>query len=404
MQLNGGKQALQHRLPQPGCIQNHQTGIRGGCIVQRSAHLPVSTAQGSVGAKQLRAAVCRVRVGVHNAARQLAQLADMPHQQHLFKVRRSCHIQRISDKVGRFDHRDISKLRIRFMQIVQPVIARGKDEPPVVVCPQRRLIHLQLDGVQNGLLAHGFYNAAGAQHRQSALYPDMGVEGAPGHLLAAGDRDSHGKAAGITGGFRLPAQRLGDHLPGHMVDGGLPHRLVQPGLRHPAHSRAAGNTYLGCAGQTGGHVHIVAAVLFNGAFRTLGNGAAEQGSHLHHDAFRRAQSDSFRCSAGQQQTSGPGSGQRRTGAGGVAAAQQLLPAAHIVLKLRLFRLWWAKNSAVLFLGQAVERFDIFPGKGLCRWQGGRDAMRRNTYHRVRDLLRHVQLVQGHDDRKLLLMR
>ena len=352
-------------------------------------------------------------MGVHNAARQLAQLANVSHQQHLFKVRRRCHIQRISDKVGRLDHRDISKLRIRFVQIVQPVIARGKDEPPVVVCPQRRLIHLQLDGVQNGLLAHGFYNAAGAQHRQPALHPDMGVEGAPGHFLAAGDGDGHGKAAGITGGFRLPAQRLSDHLPGHMVDGGLPDRLVQPGLCHLAHSRAAGNTYLGRAGQqrhrgghrqTGGHVHIVAAVLFNGAFRTLGNGAAEQGSHLHHDALRRAQGDGFRCCAGQQQTSGPGSGQRRTGAGGVPAAQQLLPAAHIVLKLGFYRLLRVKNSAVLYFRQAVERFDIFPGKGLCRGHGRRNAVRRNADHRVRDLLRHVQLVQGHDDRKLLLMR
>ena len=337
----------------------------------------------------------------------------MPHQQHLFKVCRCCHIQRITDKVGRFDHRDGGKLRIRFVQIVQPVIARGKDEPSVVFCPQRRLIHLQLDGVQNGLLAHGFYNAAGAQHRQPALHPDMGVEGAPGYLLAAGDGDSHGKTAGITGCFRLPAQRLADHLPGHMVDGGLPDRLVQPGLRHPAHSRAAGNTYLGRAGeqrhrgshrQTGGHVHVVTAVLFNGAFRALGSSAAEQGSHLHHDALGRAQSDSFRCSAGQQQPGSPGSGQRRTGAGGVPATQQLLPAAHIVLKLGLFRLWWAKNSAVLFLGQAVECFDIFPGKGLLRGHGGRDAMRRNADHRVRDLLRHVQLVQGDNDRKLLLMR
>ena len=72
MQLDGGEQALQHRFPQPSCIQNLQTGIRGGCIVQRSAHLPVSTAQGGVGAEQLRAAVCSVGVGVHNAARQLA--------------------------------------------------------------------------------------------------------------------------------------------------------------------------------------------------------------------------------------------------------------------------------------------------------------------------------------------
>ena len=75
-----------------------------------------------------------------------------------------------------------------------------------------------------------------------------------------------------------------------------------------------------------------------------------------------------------------------------------------MLKLGLFRLWWTKNSAVLCFRQAVEHFDIFSGKGLCRGHGGRDAVRRNTYHRVRDLLRHVQLVQGHDDRKLLLMR
>ena len=111
----------------------------------------------------------------------------------------------------------------------------------------------------------------------------MGVEGAPGYLLAAGDGDGHGKAAGVTGGFRLPAQRLGDHLPGHMVDGGLPDRLVQPGLCHPAYPHAAGNAYLRSAGQqrnrgshrqAGGHVHIIAAVLFNSTFRTVGSGAA----------------------------------------------------------------------------------------------------------------------------------
>ena len=198
-----------------------------------------------------------------------------------------------------------------------------------------------------------------------------------------------------------------------MVDGGLPDRLIQPGLCHPANPCTAGNAHLRRAGQqhhrgghrqTGGHVHIVTAVLFDGAFRAIGNGAAEQGSHLHHDALGRAQGDRFRRSAGQQQPGSPGSGQRRTGAGGVAAAQQLLPAAHIVFELRLFRLRWVKNSAVLFLSQGVERLDVFPGKGLRRGHGGGDAVRRNANHRVRDLLRHVQLVQGHDDRKLLRMR
>ena len=337
-----------------------------------------------MGAKQLRAAVCRVGVGIHDAARQLAQLANVPHQQHLLKVCCCCHIQRFPDKVGGLDHWDGGKLRVGFVQIVQPVVARGEDEPSMAFCPQRRLIHLQLDGVQNGLLAHRLYDAAGAQHRQPALHPDMGVEGAPGYLLTAGDGDGHGKAAGVAGGFCLPAQRFGDHLPGHMVDGGLPDRLVQPGFCHPAYPRAAGNAYLGCAGQqrhrgghrqTGGHVHVIAAVLFNSAFRALGSSAAEQGNYLHHDALGRAQSNGFRRNAGQQQPGSPGCCQCRTGAGGVAAAQQLLPAAHIVLKLRLFRLRRVKNSAVLFFRQAVERLDIFPGKGLRRGHGGRNAVR-----------------------------
>ena len=197
-----------------------------------------------------------------------------------------------------------------------------------------------------------------------------------------------------------------------MVDGGLPDRLIQPGLCHPANPCAAGNANLRRAGQqhhrgshrqTGGHVHVVAAVLFNGAFRALGSGAAEQGGNLHHNALWRAQSDRFRRCAGQQQPGSPGSGQRRTGAGGVAAAQQLLPAAYIVFELRLFRLRWVKNGAVLCFRQGIERFDIFPGKGLRRGHGGRDAVRRNADHRVRDLLCHIQLVQGDDDRKLLLM-
>ena len=181
----------------------------------------------------------------------------------------------------------------------------------------------------------------------------MGVKGAPGYLLAAGDGDSHGKAAGVTGGFRLPAQRLGDHLPGHMVDGGLPNRLVQPGLRHLAHPAPPVMRISGVPGSsvtvavTGRPVVTSTSsppVLFNGAFRTLGNGAAEQGGNLYHNAFRRAQGDGFRCCAGQQQPGGPGSGQRRTGAGSVPATQQLLPAAHIVLKLGLFRLGGPKTA------------------------------------------------------------
>ena len=196
------------------------------------------------------------------------------------------------------------------MQVVQPVVARGKDEPLWGTGPQNSLVHFQLDGVQDGLLAHGLHDAAGAQHRKAALHPDVRVEGAPGHFLAVLDGNGHRKAAGITGGFSLPAQGLGDHLPGHMVDGGGTNRLVEAGFCHPAHTSAAVDAdvraarqqlHCGDHRQAGGHIHVVAAVLFNGAFGPSVGAAAEQGCYLHHDALWGAQRHRLRRMAGEQQ-------------------------------------------------------------------------------------------------------
>ena len=194
-------------------------------------------------------------------------------------------------------------------QIVQPVVAGCQYQPFRRAGAQGGLIHFQLDGVQNGLLAHGFHNAAGAQNRQPAFHPDVGVEGAFCNFGAAFDGNDHRKAAGIPGVFGLPLQGFGDHLPGHMVDGGFTHRLVKAGFRHPAHALAAGNVHPGHGRfqcdrrdhrQTGGHVHIVAAVLADGAFRPGIGQAAEDGSHLHHDALGGAQSHRLRRMAGEQ--------------------------------------------------------------------------------------------------------
>ena len=62
--------------------------------------------------------------------RQLAELAHVAYQKHLFKSCRCRHIQRIPDEVGSFDHRESLELRQSAGQIIQPVVAGGQHQPP----------------------------------------------------------------------------------------------------------------------------------------------------------------------------------------------------------------------------------------------------------------------------------
>ena len=108
----------------------------------------------------------------------------MPHQQYLCKLLRSGHIQRIPHKVGALDHRDAAVFRQVLGQVVQPIVAGGQDQPLGALLPQGGLMDLQLHGIQDGLLAHGLHNAAGAQDGKPAFHPDVGVKGAFGGFLA----------------------------------------------------------------------------------------------------------------------------------------------------------------------------------------------------------------------------
>ena len=99
------------------------------------------------------------------------------------------------------------------------------------------------------------------------------------------------------------------------------------------------------------------------------------------------------------------SGQRRTGAGGIAAAQELLAAADVVLKERalfLRRFFFAVEECVLLIGQSINFADVFPGKGLFRRHDVRDARRRDTDDLVGNFLRQLQLVEAQDDGHLLV--
>ena len=107
--------------------------------------------------------------------------------------------------------------------------------------------------------------------------------------------------------------------------------------------------------------------------------------------------------AGEQEPRGPRRTQRRAGAGGVPAAEQLLPTADVMFKLWPGRLFRAEHGLVLLLGQAVQRPDVLRGKGLLWGQRPRNAVREHANHRIRDFLRHVQLVQADDHGQPLLM-
>ena len=99
MRLDRGEQAGHDRFPQVSGVQNVQTGVCRGGIHQGAAGRRVRAAERRMGAEQLGAAVGAAGVGVHDAARQLDELAHMPDEQHLREVLRRGHIQRFPDEI-----------------------------------------------------------------------------------------------------------------------------------------------------------------------------------------------------------------------------------------------------------------------------------------------------------------
>ena len=125
------------------------------------------------------------------------------------------------------------------------------------------------------------------------------------------------------------------------------------------------------------------------------------GCHLDYDALGGTQADAFWRVAGQQQTGRPRRPQRCAGAGGVAAAQQFLPAADVMLKF-WFGLF-AKQGSVLLVRKVEQAADIFPCKRLFGRKHAGNALWRDADDRVGQLLGQFQLMQGHDDGHILLV-
>ncbi len=97
--LDGIQQASHDRLAQVGSVQNIQAGVGSRGVHQGAAGGRIRPAERRMGAEQLSAAISLLGVGVHDAARQLDQLAHMTDEQHFRKVFGCRHVQRFTDKI-----------------------------------------------------------------------------------------------------------------------------------------------------------------------------------------------------------------------------------------------------------------------------------------------------------------
>ena len=223
------------------------------------------------------------------------------------------------------------------MEVVRSIVAGGQNQAVRAV---GRLPQLHGDGVDQRLLAHRLHDAGGSKDGQAALHAQHRVEGALRRFLAAGDGDHDREAARITGLRADLSRLLRDHPAGHGVDRRRPDRLIKARLCHPAHARAAVNgdarrwaaAYGRHNRQTAGHVSIVTGVLGHGAFRPVSRHPAEDRLHLDGQSLRRHQREDSGSRTGQQQLCRSRRRQGRAGAGRIAAAQKLLPAADVVFK------------------------------------------------------------------------
>ena len=223
---------------------------------------------------------------------------------------------------------------------LQPQRLLGKGVP-IVAGGHQQVFHpggfghilLQIEGVDEGGLAHRPDDAAGTQDGDTSLNAQPGIEGAFRQSRPLRYRDGDGQPAGIARLSRLPLRLLQNHPPGGGIDGGRPHRLVQAGPGHPAHTGAAvdgnagaiGPFRLGTDQRTVGHIRVVSAVLSHPAAGPARASSVVQQLGLHLDPRRGTHPDGGEPLPRQQQPDRPGCGGGSAGTGGVAAAQLPVP-------------------------------------------------------------------------------
>ena len=357
MLLHRLQEALQHGFLQACALQQRKATVGRGLVHQSPAEGAVRSAEGCMGAEELPPAVRHAGMRVHDAARQLHKLADMPDDQKRFHPLRKRDIDGISKIVGAFDHRKIRRKPQLLLQKVHPVVARHGNQ---VLCPGfGRLPDFNLYGVNDGLFAHRFHNAGCAEDGDPALNAQHRVEGLLRSLLPFRNGDHNIQPARIarfgTDGFH----GRDNHLPRNRVDGSCTHRLIQPLFCDAADSRTAVKANA-LPGYPNGrddekpvrHIRVVPGVLPYRTDRLIPFHPAENRLHLNRQTFRGEEAERRRRNARQEKLCSPGRGKGGARPRCEAAAQHSGAAAQIMfqshlLPSRFSSSLWRRDPAAL---------------------------------------------------------
>ena len=152
-------EALHHRVQQPLLLQDIQGFICSNAVHQPGCRLLIRAQHRCVGRQDIHPGVGVAGVGVHNACRQLHQLPDMSHQQNSLRAEFHSRVDGFSQEITVFDG-TLQHLRLIILQKIQAVITRHQHQ----IAPPSGQLHFDVhpDGLNQGLLAHGFHDAGGA--------------------------------------------------------------------------------------------------------------------------------------------------------------------------------------------------------------------------------------------------
>ena len=210
---------------------------------------------------------------------------------------------------------------------IRAIVARREQD--IVRAVRPTLPQLDMDGVDEGLLAHRLDDAGRTEDGNAADNAEAGVEGLFCERLALRHGDHDGQTAAIIAEAHDLFDVFADHAARDGVDGRRADRLVEPALCNAAYARAAVDRDAGRFRPAHGGKHqrvardvrIVAAVLADGAGDGIGGSRDLKHVQRQGDALWREQIDGSFFVAGQQHPRRSFCRSSRAGAGRIAETE-----------------------------------------------------------------------------------
>ena len=235
-------------------------------------------------------------------------------------------LQRIADEIRGQD----SRARVdtdRIPDEIRAIVARREQD--VVRAVRPALAELDMDGVNQGLLAHRLDDAGRTEDGNAADDAEAGVERLFRECLALRHEDDDGQTAAIIAQAQDLFHVFADHAARDGIDGRRADRLVEPALCNAAYARAAVDRDAGRFRPAHGGKHqrvardvrIVAAVLADGAGDGIGGSRDLEHVQRQGDALWREQIDGSFFVAGQEHPGRRFRGGSRAGAGRIAETE-----------------------------------------------------------------------------------